>query len=77
MAGLILDAGTLIRRRCPTRTAGSRWPILKEPYRVEGKKTMGYELWEQFGDLGAGLDVISTPPAAAPGLIGMWKALAM
>ena len=72
--GLISDAGTLIQRRC----AEDGWfPLatLKEPYRVEGKKTMGYELWEQFADLGAGLpDVIFYPTGGGTGLIGMWKA---
>jgi threonine synthase len=45
---------------------------LKEPFRVEGKKTMGYELWEQFdGDLP---DVIIYPTGGGTGLVGMWKA---
>lgn len=45
---------------------------LKEPFRVEGKKTMGYELWEQFdGDLP---DVIVYPTGGGTGLVGMWKA---
>src|SRR5260370_25597438 len=45
---------------------------LKEPYRVEGKKTMGYELWEQFG--GKLPDVILYPTGVGVGLIGMCKA---
>lgn len=45
---------------------------LKEPYRVEGKKTMGYEIWEQFdGDLP---DVVLYPTGGGTGLVGMWKA---
>jgi len=45
---------------------------LKEPYRVEGKKTMGYELAEQFDwELP---DVIIYPTGGGTGLIGMWKA---
>ena len=45
---------------------------LKEPYRIEGKKTMGFELAEQFGwDLP---DVIIYPTGGGTGLIGMWKA---
>ena len=46
---------------------------LKEPYRIEGKKTMGLELVEQFGwdDLP---DVIMYPTGGGTGLIGMWKA---
>lgn len=45
---------------------------LKEPYRVEGKKTMGYELWEQFG--GKLPHVIFYPTGGGVGLIGMCKA---
>jgi len=45
---------------------------LKEPYRIEGKKTMGYELAEHFGyDLP---DVVIYPTGGGTGLIGMWKA---
>ena len=45
---------------------------LKEPYRIEGKKTMGYELWEQFA--GKLPDVILYPTGGGVGLIGMCKA---
>ncbi len=45
---------------------------LKEPYRVEGKKTMGYEVWEQFdGDLP---EIVVYPTGGGTGLVGMWKA---
>lgn len=45
---------------------------LKEPFRVEGKKTMGYELWEQFDrELP---DVVIYPTGGGTGLVGMWKA---
>jgi threonine synthase len=44
---------------------------LREPYRIEGKKTMGYELVEQ---LGAVPDAIFYPTGGGTGLIGMWKA---
>jgi threonine synthase len=45
---------------------------MKEPYRVEGKKTMGYELFEQFhGDMP---DVVVYPTGGGTGLVGMWKA---
>ncbi len=45
---------------------------LKEPFRVEGKKTMGYELFEQFaGNLP---DVVIYPTGGGTGLVGMWKA---
>ncbi len=47
---------------------------LKEPYRLEGKKTMGYEVAEQYGwNLP---DVIVYPTGGGTGLIGMWKAFA-
>ena len=45
---------------------------LKEPFRVEGKKTMGYELWEQFD--GKLPDVVIYPTGGGTGLVGMWKA---
>ena len=45
---------------------------LKEPYRVEGKKTMGYELFEQFDF--ALPDVVIYPTGGGTGLVGMWKA---
>jgi threonine synthase len=45
---------------------------LKEPYRVEGKKTLGYELAEQFGWTLP--DVIVYPTGGGTGLVGMWKA---
>jgi threonine synthase len=47
---------------------------LKEPYRVEGKKTMGYELYEQFD--GKLPDAIIYPTGGGTGLVGMWKAFA-
>jgi len=55
--------------------AGPEWFALntmREPFRVEGKKTMGYELWEQLG--GRLPDVIVYPTGGGTGLIGMWKA---
>jgi threonine synthase len=45
---------------------------LNEPYRIEGKKTMAYELWEQLD--GKLPDVIVYPTGGGVGLIGMWKA---
>jgi threonine synthase len=69
--GLISDCGTFIAERA----AAHGWfdvSTLKEPYRIEGKKTMGYELWEQFE--GALPDVIVYPTGGGVGLIGMWKA---
>ena len=69
--GLISDAGRLIAEGC--REHGwFEMSTLKEPYRVEGKKTMGYELWEQLdGELP---DVVLYPTGGGTGLIGMWKA---
>ena len=69
--GLIGDAGQLIAEGC--REHGwFEMSTLKEPYRVEGKKTMGYELWEQLdGELP---DVVLYPTGGGTGLIGMWKA---
>lgn len=68
--GLITDAGAFIAEGA--REHG--WfdlSTLKEPYRVEGKKTMGYELFEQLGRLP---DVIIYPTGGGTGLVGMWKA---
>src|SRR3970282_1282104 len=42
-----------------------------EPYRVEGKKTMGYELWEQLGGLP---DWVVFPTGGGTGVVGLWKA---
>jgi threonine synthase len=68
--GTISDAGKwLAENRSPGDFDLS---TLKEPFRVEGKKTMGYELWEQFdGDLP---EVIIYPTGGGTGLVGMWKA---
>jgi threonine synthase len=69
--GLISDCGKYVAER----TDREGWydvSTLKEPYRVEGKKTMGYELWEQFG--GKLPDVILYPTGGGVGLIGMCKA---
>ncbi len=69
--GLISDCGKFIAEN----GAKEGWfevSTLKEPYRIEGKKTMGYELWEEFG--GRLPDVIVYPTGGGVGLIGMWKA---
>ena len=69
--GLISDCGKFIAEHA----AKEGWfevSTLKEPYRIEGKKTMGYELWEEFG--GTLPDVIIYPTGGGVGLIGMWKA---
>ena len=69
--GLISDCGRLIAER----KALEGWfdvSTLKEPYRVEGKKTMGYEIAEQLNWTLP--DVIIYPTGGGTGLIGMWKA---
>ncbi|MER3429964.1 MAG: threonine synthase [Blastocatellia bacterium] len=69
--GLITDCGKIVAER---KDAEGWYDVstLKEPYRVEGKKTMGYELAEQFGWRLP--DVILYPTGGGTGLIGMWKA---
>ena len=69
--GLISDCGAFIAQNAPKR-GWFEVSTLKEPYRIEGKKTMGYELWEEFE--GALPDVIVYPTGCGVGLIGMWKA---
>jgi threonine synthase len=69
--GLISDCGKIVA----TRKDAEGWfdvSTLKEPYRIEGKKTMGYEVAEQFGWQLP--DVIFYPAGGGVGLIGMWKA---
>src|SRR5882672_2622484 len=69
--GLITDCGAEVARR---KEAEGWFDVstLKEPYRVEGKKTLGYELAEQLNwELP---DVIIYPTGGGTGLIGMWKA---
>ena len=71
VAGSIADAGAVVKRVCADRG----WydaSTLREPYRIEGKKTMGFELAEQLGWRVP--DVIVYPTGGGVGLIGMWKA---
>ncbi len=72
--GLINDAGKLIREEAP-RHGWFDVSTLKEPYRQEGKKTMGIELAEQ-GGWGADClpDVVVYPTGGGTGIVGMWKA---
>jgi threonine synthase len=69
--GLISDCGKYVAEH-KDREGWYDVSTLKEPYRVEGKKTMGYELWEQFE--GKLPDVILYPTGGGVGLIGMCKA---
>lgn len=69
--GLITDCGRIVQAG-KKRMGWFEVSTLKEPYRIEGKKTMGLELAEQFEwDLP---DVILYPTGGGTGLIGMWKA---
>lgn len=70
--GLISDAGKIVARSA----AGRGWfdaATLKEPYRIDGKKTLGFEIAEQFG--WSVPDVIIYPTGGGVGLIGIEKAL--
>jgi len=69
--GLITDCAAEIARR-KQKEGWFDMSTLKEPYRVEGKKTLGYELAEQFAWQLP--DVILYPTGGGTGLIGMWKA---
>ena len=69
--GLISDCGKLARL-LRERTGAFDMATLREPYRVEGKKTLGFELAEDFGwELP---DVVVYPTGGGTGLVGMWKA---
>jgi threonine synthase len=69
IAGSIKDCGRAVRER------GDAWfdvSTLREPYRIEGKKTMAYEIVEQLGWRVP--DALVYPTGGGTGLIGMWKA---
>ena len=69
--GLISDCGRMVAER-KEREGWFEISTLKEPYRIEGKKTMGYEVAEQMGwELP---EAIFYPAGGGVGLIGMWKA---
>ena len=69
--GTIADCGAVAAEKAD-KDGWFSVATLKEPYRIEGKKTLGYELAEQFDyDLP---DVIVYPTGGGTGLIGMWKA---
>jgi threonine synthase len=78
--GLISDCARIVGERIKQQKeantpANEVWfdiSTLKEPYRVEGKKTMGYELVEQLGWTYP--DAVFYPTGGGVGLIGMWKA---
>lgn len=70
--GLISDAGKIVGKAVK-KYGYFDASTLKEPYRIEGKKTMGLEILEQFGwEIP---DAILYPTGGGVGLIGIWKAL--
>ena len=71
LEGLISDCGKLARL-LSEKAGAFDMATLREPYRVEGKKTLGFELAEDFGwELP---DMVVYPTGGGTGLIGMWKA---
>jgi threonine synthase len=71
--GLINHAGALVKAAVEERAGYQEVATLKEPYRIEGKKTMGYEIAEQLGWQAP--DVILYPAGGGVGLIGIHKAM--
>jgi threonine synthase len=71
--GLINHAGALVQAALEGRNGYQEVSTLKEPYRIEGKKTMGYEIAEQLGCQVP--DVILYPAGGGVGLIGIHKAM--
>lgn len=71
VSGSIQQCGRALRERV-ANDGGFDLSTLREPYRLEGKKTMAYEIFEQLG--GRLPDVIIYPTGGGTGLIGMWKA---
>jgi threonine synthase len=69
--GLITDCGARVREKVE-QFGWFDVSTLKEPYRIEGKKTLGYEVVEQLGWRMP--DVIVYPTGGGTGLVGMWKA---
>ena len=70
--GLINDCG-ILAKEIALKTGAFDMSTLKEPYRLEGKKTMGYEIAEQLNWTLP--DVIMYPTGGGTGLLGIWKAL--
>jgi threonine synthase len=71
--GVIGDAARVVAGQVPGRPGYQDVSTLREPYRIEGKKTMGYEIAEQLGWRTPG--VIVYPTGGGVGLIGIYKAL--
>lgn len=75
--GSIKDCGRALAERIRSESPSEKWfdvSTLKEPYRIEGKKTMAYEVVEQLD--GGVPDVMIYPTGGGTGLVGMWKAFA-
>jgi len=68
--GTVADAALLVGEACQ-KLGYFLMATLQEPYRVEGKKTMGYELWEQLGGVP---DWVVFPTGGGTGVVGLWKA---
>jgi len=68
--GLITEAATIVKEAAQ-KLGYFNLATLQEPYRVEGKKTMGFELWEQFG---GAPDWVVFPTGGGTGVVGLWKA---
>ena len=71
--GLINHAAAIVTDVVERRDGYQDVSTLKEPYRIEGKKTMGYEIVEQLGWRTP--DVIAYPTGGGVGIIGIYKAL--
>jgi threonine synthase len=71
--GLINHAGALVKAAVAERSGYQEVSTLREPYRIEGKKTMGYEIAEQLGWRVP--DVILYPAGGGVGIIGIHKAM--
>lgn len=69
--GTIADAGARLAEVCGVNPTIFPLSTMQEPYRVEGKKTMGYEIWEQRDALPQN---IIYPTGGGTGLVGIWKA---
>ena len=68
--GTIAQAGDIVKAVC-AKAEFFNVATLYEPYRVEGKKTMGFELFEQLGGLP---DWVVFPTGGGTGVVGLWKA---
>jgi len=70
--GTIARAAEVVREFCQA-TGAFDLATLREPYRVEGKKTMGFEIWEQLGSVPS---QVLFPTGGGTGIVGLWKAFA-